>query len=72
MMSMPPGPPLAPLNDDPDDDGPDRRSDEADPDTAAAEALGYADPEDAPIADLDARDRPTDDAPDAARRGDSA
>lgn len=59
MMSMPPGtpPPGPPAV--PPDDGPlgrGRRSDEADDADAAAEALGYADAEDAPIA--------TDDEPD--------
>lgn len=54
MMSMPPGspPPQPPVVPPDDDDVRDagRRSDEVDADAAAAEALGYADPEDAAIA----------------------
>ncbi|HLQ80819.1 MAG TPA: hypothetical protein VK122_06975 [Brachybacterium sp.] len=63
MMSMPPGPPVVP----PDDDGSrgaGRRCDEVDADAAAAEALGCADPEDAPLAtddDPDAENPPADD-----------
>jgi len=51
MMSMPPGPPLVPAHNHGDDDAldPDRRPEEVDEDAAAAEALGFADPEDAPI-----------------------
>lgn len=63
-MSMPPGPPLIPSDDSRDDAlDPDRSPDEADDDTAAAEALGYADPEDAPLTtsgDPEDRDRPAD------------
>lgn len=70
MMSMPPGPPLVPSNDNTGGDAldPDRRPEEVDDDTAAAEALGYADPEDAPIHtgdDDDREDRTGDDASDA-------
>ena len=64
-MSMPPGPPLVPSDDSIDDArDPDRRSDAAEDDAAAAEALGYADPEDAPLRrrddpeDPEDRDRP--------------
>lgn len=50
MMSMPPGPPPTPPSNPFDDDAaPDRHSDADEDDAAAAEALGYADPEDAPI-----------------------
>ena len=68
-MSMPPGPPLIPSDDSRDDAlDPDRSPDEADDDTAAAEALGYADPEDAPLTtsgdpedgDPEGGDRPAD------------
>ena len=63
-MSMPPGPPIVPSDDNID---PDRRSDdvdevdEVDDDEAAAEALGYADPEEAPLRthdDTEGGDRP--------------
>src|SRR5699024_2317815 len=60
MMSMPPGPPVVP----PDDDGSrgaGRRCDEVDADAAAAAARGCADPEDAPPApddDPDAENHP--------------
>lgn len=55
MMSMPPGPPPLPHDGVPPDDelddarDLDRRPDEVDEETAAAEALGYTEPEDAPI-----------------------
>lgn len=66
-MSMPPGPPVVPF-DDSEDDGLDPDSpDEVDDDDAAAEALGYADPEDAPLRTHDdpgSGDRPEDDSTD--------